>query len=159
MNASVLQGAREELWRGLVKDAEDRAGHTLDEWRESYLVFVLLRHLQDGALLARTQALDWLSAQEQVGTSRADALRDVGDRCLLIAGLFPGLAERRRVSVDYYIGLGRGAYDEVARCTRAGYSDLFEGLARAYPDLVRILRVLDARRAAGTPRADIVFRH
>lgn len=156
--SSVRQGAREELWRELVRDAEDRAGRSLDEWRESYLVFVLLRHQQDGALLARTQALDWLSAQEQVGTSRADALRDVGDRCLLIAGLFPGLAERRRVSVDYYVAMGRGAYDEVANCTRAGYADLFAGLAQDYPDLVRVLRVLDPRRAPRTLQPDIVFR-
>jgi len=142
MFASIQLGARGELWRELVLEAEGRTGHALDELRESYLVFMLLRHQHDAYLLARIQALEWLNAQAEVGTARADALRDVGDRCLLIAGLFPGLAERRRVSVDYFIDLGRGAYGEVAHCSRAGYADLFEGLASSYLDLVCVMRAL-----------------
>lgn len=160
MFSAVRQGAREELWRDLVREAEGRAGRELDEWRESYLVFVLMRHQQDALLLARIQALEWLNAQEEVGIARADALRDVGDRCLLIAGLFPELADRRRVSVDYFIDLGRGAYGEVAHCSRAGYADLFERLARSYNDLVRILRVLRPMRGFALPGpAGILFRH
>lgn len=139
---AVRLGSHAQLWQELVREAEDRTGRALDEGRESYLVFVLLRHQQDAFLLAHIQALDWLRAQEEVGTARADALRDVGDRCLLIAGLFPGLAERRRVSVDYFIDLGRGAYGEVAQCSRAGYADLFERLAQSYYDLVRVLRAV-----------------
>lgn len=148
MVASIKQGTHAELWQELVREAEGSAGHALDEWRESYLVFMLMRHQQDAYLLARIQATEWLNAQEEVGTARADALRDVGDRCLLIAGLFPGVAERRRVSVDYYIDIGRGAYDEVAHCSRAGYADLFERLARTYHDLVRVLRALRPSRTA-----------
>src|SRR5690606_10642090 len=106
MSANFSQGAPAALWQALVHEAAGRAGHPLDETRESYLVFVLLRFQNDGALLARTQALDWLHALGQAGQVRADALRDVGDRCLLIAGLFPGLAARRRVSVDYFVELG-----------------------------------------------------
>jgi len=142
MSASIRQGARTELWQQAVREAEQRANRTLDELRESYLVFVLSRHQEDTQLLARIQTLEWLSAQAGTGTARADALRDVGDRCLLIAGLFPGLAERRRVSADYYIGLGRGAYGEVAHCSRAGYAELFQSLAQSYHELVLVLRKL-----------------
>lgn len=157
MPASIRQGARTELWQELVREAERRADRTLDELRESYLVFVLLRHQGDDCLLARTQALEWLSAQEEIGTARADALRDVGDRCLLIAGLFPGLAERRRVSVDYYIDLGRGAYDEAAHCSRAGYADLFQRLAQGYHDLVWVLRALRAPAAGILPSSQPIL--
>ena len=139
---SLNQGAPAELWQALVRDAEGRAGRPLDELRESYLVFLLLRYQGDGQLLARVQALDWLDAQGRVGTTRADAMRDVGDRCLLIAGLYPGLAARRRVGVDYFIDLGQGAYLDVADCSRAGYATLYERLARSYRDLVRTLRAL-----------------
>ena len=97
-------------------------------------------------LLARAQALDWLDAQSRCGTVRADALRDVGDRCLLIAGLYPGLAERRRVGIDYFVDLGRGAYFEVADASRNAYAALFEQLARSYRELVRTLRAM-----RGTP--------
>lgn len=142
MSANFSQGAPAALWQALVHEAAGRAGHPLDETRESYLVFVLLRFQNDGALLARTQALDWLHALGQAGQVRADALRDVGDRCLLIAGLFPGLAARRRVSVDYFVELGRGAYREVAEAGRSAYAALFGQLAEGYRELVEVLRGL-----------------
>ncbi|MDB6162871.1 MAG: hypothetical protein JWL98_303 [Xanthomonadaceae bacterium] len=142
MSLSIAHGAPAELWQALVHEAGERTHTPLDETRESYLVFVLLRYQCDNTLLARTQATEFLNAQSQAGTVRADALRDVGDRCLLIAGLYPGLAARRRVEVDYFIDLGRGAYFEVADASRNAYASLFEQLARSYRDLVRTLRAL-----------------
>ncbi|MBB4132457.1 MULTISPECIES: hypothetical protein [unclassified Xanthomonas] len=141
MHESFKQGAPAELWQALVREAGQRIARPLDESREHYLVFVLLRFQRDAHLLSRTQALAWLHAQDQVGSVRADALRDVGDGCLLIAGLFPGVAQRRRLSVDYFIDLGRGAYFEVAdtRCSDAG---LFAQLAGSYHELVRTLAAL-----------------
>ena len=139
---TLTQGAAAELYQALVRDGARRGGCPLDEASESYLVFVLLRHQRDGMLLARTQALEWLHAQECVGRARADALRDVGDRCLLIAGLYPALAERRRVSLDYFVDLGRGAYRDVAAASRDAYGDLFAQLAAGYRELVRVLHAI-----------------
>ena len=142
MDGAITRGAQAELWQALVHEAGQRLHAPLDESRESYLVFVLLRYQRDDSLLARTLALEWFAAQANVGSARADALRDVGDRCLLIAGLYPGLAERRRVGIDYFIDLGRGAYFEVAQASRNAYAGLFEQLARSYRELVRTLRAL-----------------
>lgn len=139
---AIRQGSAAELWQALVREACSRCGQALDEAQESYLVFVLLRHQRDGHLLARTQALEWLDAQLRVGSARSDALRDVGDRCLLIAGLFPALAQRRRVSVEYFVDLGRGAYQGVADSGRSAYADLFAQLASTYHQLVRTLRAV-----------------
>jgi hypothetical protein len=87
-------------------------------------------------------ALDWLAAHEHRGSQRADALRDVGDRCLLIAGRYPGLAERRRVDPDYFRQLGCGAYAGVAESAQAGYAALFAALAQAFGAMVRVLAAL-----------------
>ncbi|MCC4599037.1 hypothetical protein [Xanthomonas melonis] len=145
MHESFRQGTPAELWQALVREAGQRTARPLDESREHYLVFVLLRFQRDAHLLSRTQALAWLHAQEQVGSVRADLLRDVGDGCLLIAGLFPGVAQRRRLSVEYFIDLGRGAYSEVAdtRCSDAG---LFAQLADGYRELVQTLAALRTPR-------------
>lgn len=140
--ATIQQGAAAALWQAAVREAETRSATPLDETQESYLVFVLLRHQNDPELLARVQALEWLRAQECTGRTRADALRDVGDRCLLIAGLYPALAQRRRVSVDYFTTLGRGAYRDVAEACRNAYADLFAQLAAHYDALVQVLRGL-----------------
>ncbi len=136
------EGPQLALWHDLVRDGEQHAGVELGESVESYLVFVLMRYLRDGALAAHVLALDWLMAAEQTGRVRADALRDVGDRCLLIAGRFPGLAERRRVSADYFATLGCGAYQGVAASASAGHAALYAELAAAFRAMVRVLGAL-----------------
>lgn len=147
MIETFQHGTPMQLWQALVQESALRAGHPLDQTRESYLVFVLLRFQRDAQLLAHTHGVDWLDALELAGTARGDALRDVGDRCLLVAGLFPDVAERRRVSVGYYIDIGRAAYQGVADAGRRATAALYEQLAASYRELVRTLaamRRLDA---------------
>ena len=144
----LRQGAAAELWQALIQDGAHCRGVRLDEQETCYLGFVLQRHQRDAQFAAHVLALDWLEAQDRIGTQRADALRDVGDRCLLVAGLFPRLAERRRVPRDYFLALGQDAYDGVARCSRAGYAALFAQLAQAF---VRLADTLAGMRAAARP--------
>jgi hypothetical protein len=141
-NEDIHQGTALALWQDLVRDGEERAGLALGESVQSYLVFVLMRYLRDGALAAHVLGMEWLLASEQVGRARADALRDVGDRCLLIAGRYPRLAERRRLSADYYANLGSGAYHGVAESARDGYAALYAELARAFGAMVNVLTAL-----------------
>jgi hypothetical protein len=136
------QGPQLALWQELVQDGEHQAGIDLGESVQAYLVFVLMRYLRDGALGAHVLALDWLDAHEHRGAQRADALRDVGDRCLLIAGRYPGLAARRRVDANYFRQMGCGAYAGVAESARDGYAALFAELARAFGAMVRVLAAL-----------------
>ncbi len=138
-SATLSCGEPLALWYDLVRDGASRAGTRLPESVESYLVFVLQRHQRDVALGGRTIALERLDANDRIGQLRADALRDVGDRCLLIAGLFPRLAERRRVGPDYYAAMGRSAYAGVAAATRAGYAELFAQLAQAFNAMRQVL--------------------
>ncbi|MDQ3269789.1 MAG: hypothetical protein M3Q11_06330 [Pseudomonadota bacterium] len=136
---SLRFGTSLQLWYDLVRDGEDRVRTRLPEMIESYLAFVLQRHQADAAIGKHVMALDWLGGQELAGRERADAMRDVGDRCLLIAGMFPRLAERRNLQPDYYAALGRSAYAEVASATRAGYGELFAMLAEAFDAMLRVL--------------------
>lgn len=145
---SLRMGNPLELWVELVRDGEQRARTRLDEPVESYLVFLLQRHQRDALLAGRTFALEWLDGLERVGAERADALRDVGDRCLIVAGLYPRLAQRRRVTPAYYAAIGRAAYAAVADATRASYADLFRQLARAFEAMQQVLRRVG-------PRADL----
>jgi hypothetical protein len=145
------EGPQLALWQELVHDGEVRAGIELGESVQSYLVFVLMRYLRDSALAAHVLALDWLAATEHGGRARADALRDVGDRCLLIAGRFPELATRRHVSADYFAHLGCGAYHGVAESARDGYAALFAELARAFAGMVRVLGALPGQPLLALP--------
>jgi hypothetical protein len=139
-----------ELWHALVRQGEERAHRRLDEDAEAYLVFTLMRHYRDVPLAHRTMALEWLAALDQAGRDRQDGLRDVGDRCLLLAGLYPQLAERRRVGLGYFVELGRGAYDQLADELRDALASMYRELAACFEDLVRVLLAL-RDRATLTP--------
>ena len=133
------------LWTALVQEAEDGAATRLSEELESYLVFLLMGHLRDVELRHQVMALDYLLARCDAGTRGKQQLRDVGDRCLLLAGLYPEQAERRLVGVDYFLDVGSRAYGELAHALKAAVADLYEHLAHAFSRLVRVLMELRRR--------------
>lgn len=148
MTASILSApAATSLWRDMVREAAQRAKVSLDEELESYLVFVLMRHLGDVGLAERALALQYLDALLMQGRLREEALRETGDRCLLIAGLFPEQALHRNVSLAYFLDLGVSAYRAEAEHVRSALSTLYQHLATAFTSLVRAL--VELRRVPG----------
>jgi hypothetical protein len=130
------------LWFDLIREAEDGAATRLDEELESYLVFLLMGHTRDLQLHRNVMALDYLLARAERGARRKQELRDVGDRCLLLAGLYPEQAERRLVTIDYFLAMGSSAYDELSIALHAAVADLYGHLAKAFTHLVRVLMEL-----------------
>ena len=131
-------------WQALVAEAAALSGVKLDEELESYLVFTLMRYLRRPEMTQRILALDFLEAFQQSHPQRSEALRDVGDQCLLFSGLFPRRAERRRVRVSYYVKLGRSAYQNLADSLNKT-ADLFARLAEEFivaMDTLQAIRVL-----------------
>lgn len=144
MSAILTDSSPLELWTDLVREAEQAAGTRLDEELESYLVFLLIAHTRDVHLHGNAAALDYLVARAESGARRREDLRQVGDRCLLLAGFYPEQAERRLVTVGYFLALGSRAYDELSSTMRAGVAELYRRLARAFARLARV--ALEVRR-------------
>ena len=157
MSTILTDTAATALWHDLVREAEQRGAAPLDDEIESYLVFLLMRHLRDAGLGGHVFALDYLATLDDVGTSRRDNLRDVGDRCLLIAGLYPQQAQRRLVSLNYFLDLGSRAYADIADVARTAYAELFRRLAAMFGRLVRVL--VEIRRIGGADGLDAFGRH
>ena len=63
-------------------------------------------------------------------------MKEVGDHCLLFAGLFPRAAEKRLVKISYFVGLGQGAYSTISQCT----DDLYGLLALQFVVLTDVLQ-------------------
>lgn len=143
----LVESTRVALWHDLVRDAETKAERRLDEALESYLVFTLIRLTEDASLAGRIMALDLLEGLGRFGAQRAADLRDVGDRCLLLAGLYPEQARRRAVSLDYFCGLGASAYSAVSSAGQASVRGLYQQLAYAFRALVRVL--IEVRKLSG----------
>ena len=107
MRRLVLHPTSTAQWHSLVCDAESAANIYLDEELESYLVFLLMRFLSKPDIAEKIIALDYIDSLLSSGQRKQEKLRDVGDVCLIHAGLFPRRARRKRVSEQYFIDIGR----------------------------------------------------
>lgn len=91
-----------------------------------------------------TPALVWLyqEAREAAPSHRFDAYRHLGDVALMVSGFFAPHIERARslVGVDYYVDMGRAAYDTAAHLAGvSGFEPLLRLLAQRFERLVEVL--------------------
>ncbi|MBI1196173.1 MAG: hypothetical protein GC138_10050 [Gammaproteobacteria bacterium] len=149
MTDLILNPTSTAQWLALVSESETVTGCHLDEDSESYLVFLLMRHTGKDQLTSQIVGRDFLRGLNLPSHSRQQQLQDVGDHCLLFSGLFPQQAERRRVSLSYFVDLGRTAYLEIAegcQLARSGLKDMFTHLSH---DFVALMDVLQGIRTIG----------
>ena len=142
-----LQLAETAGWRALLTLAQQNAQIFLPEPLEEYVVGLLYRAL--GSAGSSTGSCTARFARQLVEGTRADHedLASVGDHCLLFSGLFPDHAIRNSIPVNYFVQVGRQAYQDHA--TRVGGEEraLYRALAAQY---VSVLDILLTMREDGT---------
>ena len=136
----ILQPTAASHWKQVLQDAENKCHCQLDEEVESYLIFTLMRFTQNQDLASRALAEDFLRSFQQSGQARQQQLRDLGDQCLLLTGLFPQRAEKRLVRLSYYVDLGRSAYDHLSLILRQAFAHLYRELAQNFVQLMDVLQ-------------------
>ena len=136
----ILQPTATSHWKQVVQDAETKCHCQLDEEVESYLIFTLMRFTQNQDLASNALATDFLNSLQLAGHARQQKLRDLGDQCLLLTGLFPQRAEKRLVRVSYYVNLGRSAYDHLSQMLRQAFAQLYRELANNFVQLMDVLQ-------------------
>jgi hypothetical protein len=139
MSQLELEKTTTEQWQALVKEAEAFNGITLGEELESYLVFLLMRYMQQPELASKVMALEYLTGSQSQGSEREERMRDVGDQCLLYSGLFPNRAESRHVKISYYVKIGQSAYQNLSELTQAALARMYNNLARSFVVLMDTL--------------------
>lgn len=131
-------------WQSLVQEAQSASQIQLTEDLQSYLVFLLMRFLEETELTDKPLALELLETVHQQGQTQQSHLREVGDKCLIITGFFPGLAQRRFVELKYYVSLGQGAYSALSYLTGKSHAELFGHLSKDFIPLMDILQTIRA---------------
>jgi len=124
------------LWQDVVRRAEGQCDVILDEHLESYLVMLLNRYTNRPEMINRVIATAFLEAIDLPNQQRLFSLQEVGDQCLLFAGLFPKIAEKRQVKLGYFVDMGRSAYSAISDTT----NDLYGNLAIQFVILMDILQ-------------------
>jgi hypothetical protein len=139
MDLLILHPTETSQWHALLNEAQVNSQCFLDEKVESYLVFLLMRFSQSPQLASSVLALDFMKTSQTNGKVKRELLQQVGDKSLLFSGLYPGLAEKKRVSVDYFIDIGKSAYLSVAEIDAC---DLFHALASNFKPMRKILSLM-----------------
>jgi len=142
MNTLVLHTSATAQWHALINDAEHACQAHLEEDLQSYLVFLLMRYVGAAELSNTVMALDYLNSFKVSGRLREHRLREVGDKCLLYSGFFPGRAERRRVRISYYVDIGVSAYALLATSLAGVRAQIFEQLSAHFIALMDILQAV-----------------
>ena len=136
----ILEASNLAQWHALVREAEKESGCHLDEMMESYLVFTLMRFMKNQNLCTQALAPDFLNLHNLPEALRTEQLRNIGDQCLLLSGLFPKRAEKRMVRVSYYVDMGRSAYHHLSSTAQHASADLYKQLAEAFVLLMDLLQ-------------------
>ncbi|MDP3561970.1 MAG: hypothetical protein Q8R83_07320 [Legionellaceae bacterium] len=142
MKSLILHPTDISQWYALVNEAQASTQLTLNENTESYLVFLLQRFSQRPQLLESVVAVDFLEAMHIVGKPQIERLRAVGDKSLLLCGLFPGVATRHHVTLDYYTGMGQAAYLTVSELQEKSTSELYLQLSEHFIVMQKILQAM-----------------
>ena len=127
-------------WHCLIGEAQQASNKLLTEPLESYLVYMLMRFCKRPDAFNHAIALELLKTNDMA--KKDDKLRDVGDKCLLVSGLFPGIIEKRNVSSSYYIDLGRDAYSRLANYLPRSSAELYQHLCQFFLDLMNVLQAI-----------------
>jgi len=112
------------LWHRALQEAQSEAHIRLQAKIESYVVSLLMHYMTFYQLAQQVMAIRFLQHTHLPLKVRNSVLQDIGDQCLLITGLFPGMAEKRRVTLNYYIEMGQIAYDILSQQKHDIFSDL-----------------------------------
>jgi hypothetical protein len=124
------------LWHEVVQGAEKRCQVALEDKLESYLISLLVQYTNRPEVVRQIFAEAFLKALQLHEIERNSSLQNVGDQCLLFAGLFPHAAKRRQVKISYFVDLGQSAYAGISKRT----NDLFSSLALQFVVLMDVLQ-------------------
>jgi len=124
------------LWEEVIKFAENRCSIALKEDLETYLVSLLIRYTNKPEVAQQIFAKSFLEAMQLRHNQRTASLQDVGDGCLLFAGLFPQAADKKHVKISYFVDLGRSSYAAIS----GNANDLYYSLALQFVALMDVLQ-------------------
>ncbi|PIZ05010.1 MAG: hypothetical protein COY58_01050 [Gammaproteobacteria bacterium CG_4_10_14_0_8_um_filter_38_16] len=144
MSILHVEPTRIAQWRTLVIEGQEKSGFQLNEGMESYVVMTLDAYTTEINLSSAVLAIDFLKNVHVTSTLAMHALREVGDQCLILSGLFPQRVLRKNVSEHYFIQLGKNAYHVLSYASIAKQLDhsLFFQLFESFSELTQVLKAM-----------------
>lgn len=99
-----------------------------------------------GRKTRKTMAELFLSAGQMGGQERFKNLKKVGDSSLYISGFFSDSFQRKIIDVDYYMDMGRMAFETLSKDVGEDlFSKLYKDLSSQFMELVDVLSLISQR--------------
>lgn len=140
MRSLLLHPTSTAQWQALILEAQKDLSIKIEEELEAYLVFLLMRFVQQPHVTSSVLGLDFLHSLDKMQHDKPFTMKDVGDKCLLFAGLFPERAKRKRVDNLYFVKLGQTAYATLSENIPSKHAPLFSLLCTEFILLTDILQ-------------------
>lgn len=147
--SKILITQPSEFFAEAVGEAMKKKRLKTSQETEFYLVNLLKQFMSAEALYARDQngnrtemPLAFLVKEAMEAPdeeSRKLCYRQLGDTALYMAGFFQPSLTRKIVDLEYYVGMGRTGYQNVATRVGSAQRTVFLELAKAFPDFVEVL--------------------
>jgi hypothetical protein len=132
-------------WYYLLQEAKLNTGFEIDESLENYLILTLNNLNPDTHNFSDSVSIKYMNAISNNDEQRWQKLRDVGDQCLLINGMFPEISIKRNVTLNYYAVIGRQAYKTLANQPENKVhldKDLFNNLSTHFVGLSDLMHIM-----------------
>lgn len=155
----LLEPTATAQWKQLLEYAKQQCNCQLNEEVEAYLIFTLMRFTQQPDLANAALGPELINCNQLAGQAKENKLRDVGDQCLLLSGLFPQRAEKRLVQVGYYVDLGKTAYQHLSDILRKAFADLYQLLSQNFVAMMDVLQSIRSTDALQPLQAMELWQH
>ena len=149
----TLATSVDEFFHEVVTDALEAVQVEATPPTEWYLVS-LLGDFTRTRIPDEPLALKLAGARDAEPATRVKALKEVGDTSLYVAGFFAESLDRRLVDIDYYVGLGTTAYQQLAGRMAGSLEHVYRELADRFPGFVDVLAAV--RRRVDFAGADVM---
>ena len=127
-------------WYTLILEAEQKTSLVLNDKIESYTIFLLIRFTERAEFAKSVIAIDFLKTLNLKGQQQRNELQILGDKCLLLSGLFPEIATKKRVNVNYFMSMGQNAYQQLYYLESYRDNDQIYGqLTESFPMITKVL--------------------
>jgi hypothetical protein len=141
MSTLMVASTETFQWHSLITEAEDTSLIALSEDAESHLVFLLSRFVTHPEIANSVLGLEYLESMHSHLHLRQYLLQEVGDKCLLMAGLFPSRSRKKLVKISYFVHIGQNAYATIGNLSsRAGIRGLYTHLSQAFVPMMDVLQ-------------------